>query len=79
MKRLTGVAIYARVSTTEQDPEAQLLAWLPAAQAPDGALLLQHLSQQHPDQVGPYLDRMRHTDEIAPVAAEAYAVMEEHV
>jgi hypothetical protein len=79
MKRLTGVAIYARVSTTEQDPEAQLLAWLPAAQAPDGALLLQHLSQQHPDQVRASLDRIQTTEDIGRVAAEAYAVMEEHV
>jgi hypothetical protein len=30
-------------------------AWLPAARAPDGALLLGHLAQQHPDEVGAYL------------------------
>jgi hypothetical protein len=32
-----------------------LHAWLPAARQPDGALLLGHLAQQHPDQVGAYL------------------------
>jgi hypothetical protein len=33
-------------------------------------MLLHHLSQQHPDQVGPYLRRME-TEDIATVAAEA--------
>jgi hypothetical protein len=40
------------------------------------AMLLYHLSQQHPDHVGPYLERMR-TECIATVAAEAYEVVEE--
>jgi hypothetical protein len=53
-----------------------LPAWLPVAQRPNTALLLGHLSQQHPDQVGPYLDRMR-TEDIATVAAEAYEVIED--
>jgi hypothetical protein len=53
-----------------------LNAWLPAAQGPDGALLLGHLSQQHPDHVGPYLDRMR-TEDIATVAAQAFEVDED--
>jgi len=37
---------------------------------------LGHLSQQHPDQVRPYLARMR-TEDIATVAAEAFEVVEE--
>jgi len=51
-------------------------AWLAVAKRPDGALLLGHLSQQHPDQVGPYLARMA-TEDIATVAAEAYEVVKE--
>jgi hypothetical protein len=30
-----------------------LPAWLPAAKRPNGAILLYHLGQHHPDQVGP--------------------------
>jgi hypothetical protein len=56
---------------------AELPAWLPAARAPDGGLLLGHLSQQHPDEVGTYLDRMHDDTDITPVAAEAYAVVED--
>src|SRR5262245_41173362 len=36
-----------------------LPAWLLVARRPDGAMLLHHLSQHHPDQMGPYLERMR--------------------
>jgi len=57
---------------------AVLSAWLPVARQPDGAMLLYHLSQQHPDQVGPYLERMR-TECIAPVAAEALDVVEDRL
>jgi hypothetical protein len=39
-------------------------------------MLLYHLSQQHPDQAGPCLERMR-TEDIATVAAEAFEVVEE--
>jgi hypothetical protein len=39
-------------------------------------MLLGHLSQQHPGQVGPYLERMR-TEDIATVAAEADEVVED--
>jgi len=46
------------------------------AEAADGAMLLQHLGQHHPDQVGLYLERMR-TEYIATVAAEAFDVVEE--
>jgi hypothetical protein len=56
---------------------AVLPAWLPVAQAVDGAMLLRHLGLQHPDQVGAYLDRMRHDEDIAAVAAEGFEVVEE--
>jgi hypothetical protein len=39
-------------------------AALPVTHEPDGAMLLHHLSQDHPDQVGRYLDRMRHDEDI---------------
>lgn len=55
----------------------ELLAWLLVAKRPEGAMLLHHLSDRHPDQVGPYLARMR-TEDIATVAAEAYEVVEEN-
>jgi hypothetical protein len=54
----------------------ELPAWLPAAQRPHGAMLRHHLGDRHPDQVRPYLDRMR-TEDIGTVAAEAYEVVEE--
>jgi hypothetical protein len=47
-----------------------LPAWLPVMQAPDGPMLVHHLSTMHPAEVGPYLNRMR-TEDIATVAAEA--------
>jgi hypothetical protein len=50
-------------------------AWLPVAKRSEGSMLLYHLSQHHPDEVGPYLERMR-TECIAPVAAEAFEVVE---
>jgi hypothetical protein len=56
---------------------ARLPAWRPAARAPDGALLLGHLAQQHPDEVGAYLDRMASTEDIGRVSAEAYEVVED--
>jgi hypothetical protein len=45
-------------------------------EVPNIARLLHHLSQRHPDQVGAYLDRMHTDDDIGPVAAEAYEVVE---
>jgi hypothetical protein len=53
-----------------------LPAWLPVPKWPDGAMLLYHLSQQHPNKVGPYLERMR-TGDIATVGAEAFEGIEE--
>jgi hypothetical protein len=54
-----------------------LPAWLPAAQAPDGALLLDHLSAMHPDQVTYYLDRMPTDDDHDRVVVQAYKVVED--
>jgi hypothetical protein len=53
-----------------------LNAWLPVPGEPDGAMLLQHLSHTHPDQAGGYLARMHCDEDIAPVAAEAFMVLE---
>ena len=55
---------------------AILPAWLPVAKRPEGSMLLYHLGQNHPDHVGPYLERMR-TECIATVAAEAFELVEE--
>jgi hypothetical protein len=56
--------------------EAYFIAlWLPVAKRPNGAMLLGHLSQAHPTEVGPYLERMRR-EGIATEAAEAYEVVE---
>jgi hypothetical protein len=35
-----------------------LPAWLPAAQRPNGAMLLHHLADMHPSEAKPYLTRM---------------------
>jgi hypothetical protein len=55
---------------------ALLPAWLPAFKQPDGAMLLYHLGHQHRDRLKGLLDRMRTVDDIAPVAAEAFEVVE---
>jgi hypothetical protein len=55
----------------------ELPAWLPHFQAPDGAMLLHHLSQAHPDQVKAYLDRMPSDDDHDRVVVEAYEVVED--
>jgi hypothetical protein len=49
-------------------------AWLPAAKRPNDAKLLYHLSQQHPDKIKPYLERMR-TEDSGMVVAETYEVV----
>lgn len=54
---------------------AILPAWLPMAKQPDGAMLLYYLSQQQPDQVVPYLERMR-TEDIGTVVVEAFEIVE---
>jgi hypothetical protein len=54
--------------------QAELPAWLPVFQAPDGAMLLHHLAQDHPDRVKYYLDRMPTDDNHERVVVEAYEV-----
>jgi hypothetical protein len=56
---------------------AILPAWLPVPQEPNGAMLLGHLSQSHRAESRVYVHRMRTTEDIAIVAAEAYEVVEE--
>jgi hypothetical protein len=54
-----------------------LNAWLPVAREPNGAMWLNHLSHQHPDHVKASLDRLHTDEDISPVAAEAFEVVEE--
>ena len=54
---------------------AHLNAWLPWAKAPNSALLLGHLAQQHMDQLRPYLKRME-VECIDAVLSELYEVVE---
>ena len=49
---------------------------LPVTQAPNGAMLLNHLSAMHREELKPYLARMAAGEDIATVAAEAYEVIE---
>ena len=53
-----------------------LNAWLAVLKRPNGVPLLGHLGLLHRDKIGAYLDRMHHDDEIGPVAAEAFEVIE---
>jgi hypothetical protein len=55
---------------------ATLLAWLEVFQAPDGAMLLSHLSAMHPTEVGQYLARMTSDDVHDEVVVEAYELVE---
>jgi hypothetical protein len=52
-----------------------LNAYLPWAKAPNSALLLGHLAQQHMDQLRPYLQRME-VECIDAVLSELYEVVE---
>jgi hypothetical protein len=52
-----------------------LPAWLPVARESNGAMLLHHLTQQHPAEARAYLARMHRTEDISPVAAEAFEVV----
>lgn len=56
----------------------ELPAWLPVAKAPNGAMLLMHLSPRHRAEmpVKRLLERIR-TEDIAETAAEAFEVVEE--
>ena len=53
-----------------------LNAYLPWAKAPNSALVLGHLAQQHLDQFGPYLRRMA-VECIDAVLGELFEVVEE--
>jgi hypothetical protein len=48
---------------------------LPIDNKPNGAMLLHHLSWDHPHEVGGYLERMR-TEDIGTVAMEAFERVE---
>ncbi len=67
----------SKPNATAAASAATVFAWLPAARRPNGAILLGHLSQQHPDRVGPYLEQMR-TEDIGTVAAQAFELIEDH-
>jgi hypothetical protein len=54
-----------------------LPAWLPVAMQPKGAMLIHHLGQGHPDQVGLYLDRMHRAEGIWAVVVEAFEVVQD--
>jgi hypothetical protein len=45
-------------------------------EVPNGSMLLGHLSQRHPTELGPILEQMR-TGDMAQVAAQAFEVIEE--
>jgi hypothetical protein len=54
-----------------------LNAWPPVPKRPNGAMLLAHLSHQHPAEVEYYLDQMCGSEDIGQVATEAFEVVEE--
>jgi hypothetical protein len=53
---------------------AILPAWLRVSREPNGAMLLHHLTQQHPAEAKTYLARMHRTEDISPIAAAAFEV-----
>lgn len=55
---------------------AELPAWLPVFNEPNGAMLLDHLSAMHPDEVKYYLDRMPTDDDHDRVVVEAYELLD---
>jgi hypothetical protein len=55
---------------------AMLNAYLPWAKAPNSALLLGHLGQQHMDQFRPYLKRMETACIDTILTTELYALVE---
>jgi hypothetical protein len=52
-----------------------LPAWLPVFNAPESAMLLHHLSAQHPIELSPYLKRMA-TEDIDTVVMELFERVE---
>jgi hypothetical protein len=57
--------------TTRRRYRWTLPAALPVTQRPNGAMLLNHLSAMHREELRPYLARMAAGENIATVAAEA--------
>jgi hypothetical protein len=56
-----------------------LSAWLAVPGEPDGALLLHHLSQSHPAELGPFLAQMHTTDDITPAIVQAFEMVESEI
>jgi hypothetical protein len=54
----------------------ELPAWLPVAKRPDGAMLLHHLAQDHPDQIPAYVERTNAGQAIADAAAAIYETID---
>jgi hypothetical protein len=54
-----------------------LPAWYAVPGAPNGARLLQHMSQSHPAELRPYLAQMAGSDDITPVIAQAFEGVDE--
>jgi hypothetical protein len=52
---------------------------LPIDNTPNSALLLNHLSAMHRDQVGPYLRRLEQEEDMDTVVMEAYERVEDAV
>jgi hypothetical protein len=78
MERSEPPAMTARKRFKCQFCGVLLPVWLPAAQRPNGAMLLTHLSQHHRAAGArqALLARMR-TEDLATVAAEVFEVVEE--
>jgi hypothetical protein len=56
--------------------EVILPAWYAVPGAPNGAMLLQHMSQSHPAELRPYLAQMEHSDDITAIIVQAYDVVD---
>jgi hypothetical protein len=54
----------------------ELPAWLPVAKRPDGAMLLHHLAQDHPDQIPAYVAWTTAGQAIADAAAAIYEIVD---
>jgi hypothetical protein len=57
--------------------DVTLPAWYAVPGEPNGAMLLQHMSQSHPVELRPYLAQMASGDDITAVIVQAYDVVEE--
>jgi hypothetical protein len=52
-----------------------LPAWYAVPGVPNGAMLLQHMSQSHPAELTPYLAQMEAADDITAIIVQAYDVV----